>query len=136
MKKFRLMPVWIAAACLLILSACGTRTGASNFYMASDNTGGSQVTSYTPDQDFFVFFDVSNVKVGTSFEAKWYVQDAPPQDPNTPFSTTDYTYSDSNIQHVYLQVTNDAGSWPAGHYRVDVYMDGKKIGSSQFSVQQ
>ncbi len=55
------------------------------------------------------------------------------QDSTKPFQTTDYTYA-NGVTTIYFQLTNSSG-WPAGHYRVDLYMETNKIGEQLFTVQ-
>src|SRR5258708_34759572 len=117
---------------ILACSAVSTTPTASNFYMASDSQGTNKTTTFSPSDDFYVFFDVSNIKDGTIFESKWYALNVTGQDPAKPFKTLDYTYS-SGVGTIYMQLTN-SGSWPAGNYKVDIYMTDTKTGELQFSV--
>jgi len=136
MKSRKLIPVILALFALLAgILACSfsTEPTASNFYMASDAQGNNKTTVFSSSDDFFVFFDVSGIEPGTSFQAQWYVLDLPEEDPNTPFQTTDYTYEEG-VTTIYFQLTNASG-WPVSNYRVEVYMNGAKVGEQQFSVQ-
>jgi hypothetical protein len=101
--------------------------------MASDAGGNNRTTVFSSSDDFFVFFDVSGIEPGTNFQAQWYVLDLPEEDPNTPFQTTDYAYEEG-VTTIYFQLTNASG-WPVSNYRVEVYMNGAKVGEQQFSVQ-
>ena len=140
MKTHKSLALLVVVALLLFTLACsvtsliGGNPTASNFYMATDNTGGSSTTTYSSNQDFFVFFSVSDVQSGTQFEAKWYALDGQGgQNASVPFQTTDYTYQ-SGVSQVYFQLTN-SGGWPTGNYKVEVYMAGAKIGEQTFAVQ-
>ena len=80
---------------LLVSLACGvgsTTPGASNFYMATDEAGTNRTNVFSPSDDFYVFFDVSGVETGTSFQSRWYALNVEGEDPNTPFQTIDYAY--------------------------------------------
>ena len=140
MKTNRLFVLFVVAALLMSTLACsvtslvGGNPTASNFYMATENTGSSSTTTYSANQDFYVFFSVSDIPSGTQFEAKWYALDSQGgQNASVPFQTTDYTYQ-SGVSQVYFQLTN-SGGWPTGHYKVEVYMNGAKVGEQDFSVQ-
>ncbi len=137
MKTRKLFVLSTVVMLLVSMLACSlsslTSPSTSNFYMATDNTGKTHVTSYGTNDDFYVFFDVSNIPTGTKFQAKWYALDVTGQDPNTPFQTTDYTY-ESGVTSIYFQLTN-SGGWPTGHYKVDVFMTGTQIGEQTFTVQ-
>ena len=105
---------------------------ASNFYMASDSQGKDKTTTFSPNDAFFIFLNVSGVKGGTVFESKWYALNASGQDPKTPFKTMDLTYESGGLT-IYFHLTNN-GAWPTGNYKVDVYMNDIQIVEQQFSV--
>jgi hypothetical protein len=123
----------VTLACSAVSDLFSTTPTTSNFYMATDTTGKTHTTSYGVNDNFYVFFDVSNIPVGTQFEAKWYALDVSGEDPSTPFQTVDYTY-ESGVTSIYFQLSN-SGAWPTGHFRVDVYMAGTKVGEQLFTVQ-
>jgi hypothetical protein len=135
--KNRKSIIWSALAAVVIATlACSglsTTPATSNFYMASDKAGTTKTNTFTTTQDFFVFFDVSNITDGTKFQAQWFALDVSGQDSTKPFQTTDYTYA-NGVTTIYFQLTNSSG-WPAGHYRVDLYMETNKIGEQLFTVQ-
>lgn len=135
MKSKNVLPVLFAVLALMVSTlACnfGSEPGVSNIRMTTDDTGETTVTSYSPSDDFFVYFDVNSVDVGTLFEGHWYALDIEDQDPNTAFSTIEYSLEES-IGSVYFQLFND-DQWPVGTYRIDVYMEGAKVGEQQFNV--
>jgi hypothetical protein len=134
MKK--LFPVLLAVLALALATlACnvGGEPGVSNVRMATDDTGDSTTTVYAPADPFFVFFDVNAIEPGTSFESRWYVLNLDGQDPNTPFKTIEYAYEEGN-RMIYFQLTSDV-EWPVSTYRVEIYMNGAKVGEQQFDVQ-
>jgi len=133
MKKSSL-PILLAIATLIAVSlACGAPAapGVSSMYMASDEQGTNRTTSFSSDQDFFVFFNVNNVAVGTPFQSQWFYLDG--DDANTPFHTIDYAL-ENGVSTVFFQLTS-SDPWPAGNYRADIYMSGTKVGDQSFSVQ-
>jgi hypothetical protein len=107
--------------------------GVSNIYMATDVQGTNQTTVFSPNDDFYVFFDVSGVDIGTNFQSRWYALDIEGEDPSVPFQTIDYAYEEG-IGNIYFQLTNDQ-PWPVGNYKVEIYMNDVKVGEQQFSVQ-
>ncbi|HXF86113.1 MAG TPA: hypothetical protein VNK49_12070 [Anaerolineales bacterium] len=134
--KNKLFILFAAATLVAVSLACAAlspQPTASNFYMATDESGETRTTVYSSDDDFFIFFDVSGIEPGTQFQARWYVLDLEGEDPNTPFQTTDYFYEEG-VSTIYFQLTNDSG-WPSATYRVEIYMNGTKVGEQQFSVQ-
>ena len=138
MKYKKLYPILFAFIALVVASlACSfgapAEPTASNFYMATDQEGNNRTTVFSSTDDFFVHFDVGGIEVGTPFQSRWYVLDVEGQDPNTPFQTIDYAYEEG-IGNIYFQLTN-ADGWPVGSYKVEIYMNGTKVGEQLFSVQ-
>jgi hypothetical protein len=130
--------VLAALAVLVATLACGTIATTptiSNIRMTTDDTGKTPTSSYAPTDKFYVFADLSSIKVGSVIEARWYAVNAQGVTANSEINTSDYTY-ESGIGFVYFQLSNtDTGSWPAGSYRVEIYLDGTKVGEQGFTVQ-
>lgn len=136
MKSKNLIPVLLAVLALVVSSlACsvGGEPGVSNVRMTTDDTGETTTTTYSPTDDFYVFFEANSVEAGTLFESRWYALNIEGEDPNNAFSTIEYTLEEG-VGTVYFQLYSDT-PWPAGDYRVDVYMGGVKSGEATFSVQ-
>jgi len=127
-----------AAAIIAVTLACNALASTptvSNIRMATDDTGKTPTSSYTPSDEFYVFADLSGLKAGSVVEAKWYAVSAQGVDANSEINTSDYTYV-SGINFVYFQLsTSDGGDWPTGTYRVELYLDGTKVGEQGFNVQ-
>ena len=136
MKNKKVFPVLFAVVALIISTlACsfGSEPGVSNIRMTTDDSGETSTTSYSPTDDFYVFFDVSGMDVGTPFEGRWFALNIEGEDPNTPFSTIEYNLEEG-VGQVYFQLYSDV-DWPVGNYRIDIYMNGEKVGEQEFSVQ-
>lgn len=107
----------------------------SNIRMTTDSSGNTVTTRYAPGDAFYVFADLSGLSKGSVVEVKWYAVNAQGVDANTELNTSDYTY-ESGIGYVYFQLTtSDGGDWPTGSYKVEVYLDGQKVGEQAFAVQ-
>ncbi|HSM71299.1 MAG TPA: hypothetical protein VK851_07130 [Anaerolineales bacterium] len=135
MKNRNLILLSAMAALILASLACsfGGEPGVSDIYMAKDVDGDVQTSVFSPADDFYVFFDVNAADTGTYFEGRWFALDIEGEDPNTAFKTIGYNLEDG-VRTVYFQLFNDE-EWPVGTYRVDIYMEGTKVGEHQFSVQ-
>jgi len=128
--------VAIAAAVLACSSLSTTTTPAvSNIRMTTDETGKTPTSSYSPNAPFYVFADLSGLAKGSVVQAKWFAVSAEGVDPNSEINTSQYTYEEG-VSYVYFQLTtSDGGDWPTGSYRVDLYLDGSKVGEQAFTVQ-
>ncbi len=125
----------VLLASILACSALATKPTISNIRMTTDKSGNTTTSSYAPSAAFYVFADLSGLSKGSVVQAKWYAVNAQGLDPNTELNTSDYTY-ESGISYVYFQLTTSDGSdWPAGSYKVELYLDGAKVGEQAFTVQ-
>jgi len=136
--KSRKLPIVLAAITFLVAAiACSgveTTPTVSNVRMTTDDTGETPTSTYSPGDDFFVFADLAGIEVGSLIQSKWYAVDAEGVDPNSEINTSDYQY-ESGIGYVYFQLsTSDGGDWPPGSYRVELHLDGTKVGEQGFSV--
>ncbi len=138
MKTRRLAPLVAGLALIMAILACSTfetTPTVSNIRMATDDTGKTSTSTYAPTDQFYVFADLSGIKVGSVIEAKWYAVNAQGVTANSELNTSDYTY-ESGVNFVYFQLsTTDGGDWPTGTYRVELFLDGTKTGEQAFTVQ-
>ncbi len=130
-------------ACVAIVAsmlACSslsfsTTPAVSNIRMATDETGKTVTTSYAPGAPFYVFADLRGLSKGQMIQAKWYAVNAQGVDPNSELNPSQYAYEEG-VSYVYFQLTtNDGSDWPTGTYRVELYLDGAKVGEQAFTVQ-
>ncbi len=138
MKSRRLSIVLGCIAILGAVLACtlpSTTPTVSNIRMTTDDTGKTATSSYAPGDNFYVFADLSGLSVGSDIQAKWYAVNAEGVETNSQVNTSDYKY-ESGITYVYFQLTmSGGGQWPKGSYRVELYLDGNKVGEQGFTVQ-
>ena len=132
-KKLSVLLVVVVLLVSVLACASGAPAGVSNIYMANDIDGNNKTTTFVPTDVIYVFFDVNQIESGTQFQVKWYALDLAGQDPTTPFVVTDYTYT--NEATVYAQIESTEGGFPAGQYKVEIYLDGAKVGEQQFTIQ-
>jgi hypothetical protein len=111
-----------------------TQPSVSNIYMASNADGDAQEGSYSPNQDFFVFFDLNDAPQPVLVDARWYAVDVPGYASDTLFSKAEEKFTDSQI---YFQVYFQDGDirWFPGKYRVDIYVDNRLKASKIFYVE-
>ncbi|MBI2333677.1 MAG: hypothetical protein HYU84_16250 [Chloroflexi bacterium] len=108
----------------------------SNVYMASDPEGLNKTNVFAPKDAIYIFFDANQPKIGTAFEARWYVLNLPEEvDPNVPFTTNSYIYDGgSTTIQAYIQSSHEDGFAPS-LCKVEIYMDGVKVAEQLFSIE-
>ena len=134
--KYKKLSMLLAVVVLIAsVLACGTTApaGVSNIYMANDADGNNKTTTFAPTDVIYVFFDVNQIDSGAKFQVKWYALNVDGQDPATPFVVTDYTYTGEST--VFAQVESTTGGFPAAQYKVEIYLEGAKVGEQQFTIQ-
>jgi len=120
---------------MLACNALVSKPTVSNIRMTTDESGNTPTSSYAPADKFFVFADLSGLSAGSVVEAKWYAVSAQGAEPNSEINTSDYRYQ-PGISFIHFELSAiGGGSWPTGAYRVDIYLDGNKVGGQGFTVQ-
>ena len=135
----RKFPVLLALmsilAAMLACSFGSTEIGLENLHTAYDSDGENPTTVFSPADVFFAVADLKNAPAGTVAEAKWLAVQIDDYDPGELIyeqAITDFT-DESFSGTIYFQLSNDVG-WPIGEYKVDVYLDGVFVQSTNFSV--
>jgi hypothetical protein len=133
MKKYSIL--FAVLALLVAALACGTSApaGVSNIRMANDADATNITTTFASTDVIYVFFDVNEVETGAPFQVKWYALNLDGQDPTEPFTVTDYAYNDEST--IYAQIESTDGGFPVAQYKVEIYLNGSKVGEQQFSVE-
>jgi hypothetical protein len=133
MKKYSIL--FAVFALLAATLACGTSApaGVSNIRMANDADATNITTTFAPTDVIYVFFDVNEVETGAAFQVKWYALNLDGQDPTEAFTVTDYSYNDEST--IYAQIESTDGGFPVAQYKVEIYLNGSKVGEQQFSVE-
>jgi hypothetical protein len=136
--KPRLSPVILG--CIAILAAvlaCNApwmKPTVSNIRMTTDSSGKISTSLYAPDQSFYAYADLSHLAVNQVVEARWYAVDAVDIEPNIEINRSTYDYQ-PGIAEIYFRLDPSGGPWPTGTYRVELYLEGTKVGERRFAVQ-
>ncbi len=128
-------PFVLASAFMLMLFilACGFNVSTANIadaWMATDESGSSRVTSYSPFDDFYVMVDLRNAPDSTSLKAVWTAVNAEGVPANEVINETTATMG-SGLLHFKLTYPDP---WPAGKYKVDIYLNDKLDKTIEFEV--
>ena len=89
-------------------------------YMARDEEGYEETTSFSPYETFFAIVELVDAPADTRVEAVWVAVEVPDTEPNYVIDQTELT-SGSDI--LTFSLTNDQ-PWPNGKYKVDLYLNG------------
>ena len=126
---------------VLATLACNFVTGGppeislENLRTAFDENGNVLTNVYSSTDVFYIVGDLKNAPAGTLVEAQWLAVDIEGYEPGELIyeqAINDFT-DESFSGTIYFQLSNDSG-WPAGEYKVDVYLDGSFVDSAAFSV--
>jgi hypothetical protein len=131
--------VLLAMLSLIVTSlACAvgnTELGLSNLRMAFDQDGENVTTTFSSTDIFYAVADLANAPQGAQVEAKWTAVNAADTEPNLEFQTQTLDITEETFTGtIYFQLSNDEG-WPAGQYKVDLYLNGALVQTAEFSVQ-
>ena len=119
----------LAIAALACESSVSTANIASAT-LSTDGTAASATTSFTPDQTFYVVVDLANAPDTTKVKAVWYtVDDAGAA---TKIAEKEIVGSGTPIS---FNASNNAGPWPVGKYRVELYLNDTLNKTLDFTVQ-
>ena len=128
----RILMICLAIGVLLLASlACEASVSSakiSSAIMTADSASGSETATFKPDQTFYLIVELDNAPDTTKVKAVWYsVEDAGAA---TQFVEKEIVGSGSPIT---FNATN-AGPWPVGKYKVELYLNDKLDKTLEFSV--
>lgn len=135
----RIAPVTVAILALVFSSlACSAfkkEMSLTNLRMATDQDGKNVTTTFSPTDVFYALADLQNAPKGTVVKAKWSVVKVPglETEPEFPEQTIDIT-EDVDAKTVYFKLANGF-DWPAGSYRVEIYLNDTLAQSMEFKVE-
>ena len=99
--------------------------------MTAASLDGPAVTSYAPDDRFYLLVNLSEEQAGHVLEAKWYLISADGYEPGE-LKTDSIKLENSNLY--YFENFHTDGYWPVGEYKAEVYYDGALVETLNFSV--
>ena len=132
-NKLRLVIAFIAIS--LVIQACSFSFSTANFndaFMSEDADGNQRTTSYGQGDTFYAIVDLANAPEDTVVRAVWFAVNAEGEAANTQL---DDVSSTSGAARLTFNLTNAVNMlWPAGQYRVDLYLNGEFKSSLEFQV--
>lgn len=130
----RIRGVFVAVALIAALIACGFSASTAritNAFLAADPDGTQPTESFQPDETFYLLVDLANAPDDTQVKAAWTAADVEGEAPDTLIDEAELTTGDGRLT---FNLTND-GPWPAGAYKVDIYLNEKLERTLEFSVE-
>jgi hypothetical protein len=137
MKSKRLSVLLAVAALVVSTLACSfgnSEPSLTNPRMSTDSDGNNTTTSYSPNDTFYAVADLSNVKTGSVADAKWYLVSAEDYEAGE-IESSSLTIEDASLYNYVSFELASTDPWPAGEYKVELYLNGVLAHTINFSVQ-
>lgn len=134
MKKQHLKFYLVIAVLVLAMLACEFSAGTANIanaQMARDPEGNDPTSVFSPEENFYCVLQLANAPDDTSVKAVWTAVDVAGADPDTQLYESEFTTGSGSV---YFELYN-ASPWPAGQYKVDLYMNDELDRTLKFQVQ-
>jgi hypothetical protein len=77
---------------------------------------------------------IGSVRPGSKVKGVWVSVNALPV-PNYEMNTSEIVLDKAGTGRVHFQISRPHNGWNKGHYKVDLYIDGKMAGSAPFSIE-
>ena len=133
MKK-ELSRIVIAVLVLALASvACNFSASTANIrdaYMARDNAGADRTTVFAAEDVFYCIVEVANAPDDTTVKAIWYAVDVEGMDRNSVIGQIETAAG----QEVIPFILSNENLWPAGKYKVEIYLNNELDTTLRFKV--
>jgi serine protease Do len=129
----------VALLSLLVwLVACGSDGGEISLSTANitdarltkDETGAQTTSTFAPGDTFYLLVDLANAPDDTKVKAAWTAVNVTGADPNTILDDVELTNGSGTLT---FDLVNN-GSWPAGEYQVELFLNGESVRTLPFRV--
>jgi len=130
--------IYILAAIVMLVSAtlaCGGSVSTANIAsakMAADSDDTQETTVFSQDQTFYCIVELANAPDDTKLKAVWTGVEVEGEQPDLLIDQAEITAGNQNV--FTFDLTNN-GLWPAGKYKVDLYLNDKLDQTLEFEVQ-
>ncbi len=134
MKTNRRFLLIVLVGLLFAALACSFSASTANIkqaFMARDPDGQQQTTVFSPQDTFYCIVTLANAPEDTKVKAVWTAVQVEGADPNTYLQETELTTGSGTLT---FQLSN-SNLWPAGTYKVDIYLNDELDRTLEFQVQ-
>jgi hypothetical protein len=104
-----------------------------NLRMARDESGEQTTTTFGQQDDFYLLGDLKNAPSDTKLKAVWTGVEVKDNPPNTVIDEKELVTGDGTFT---FSLVNNNPVWPAGNYKVDLYLNDKLDQTVEFTVEQ
>lgn len=99
-----------------------------------DKTPVNPTSTFKQTDTFHAVTAIKDAPTNTTFKSTWYVVDVgQAASPNTEIDSIEVVTE--GTRNIDFTLSPPKNNWPTGTYRVEIYMDGKKVTEESFSVQ-
>ena len=136
MKSKKLSVMFAVLALLAATLACsfgGGEPSLTNPRMSTDSEGNNTTTAFSPTDVFYAVADLSNVETGSVVDAKWYLVSAEDYEAGE-IQSSSLTIEDASLYNYVSFELTSTDPWPAGEYKVELYLNGALAHTVNFSV--
>jgi hypothetical protein len=130
--KFSLLFLSLLVLAGLACSGSFSTANISDAYLSKDDAGEQATTAFAPsDRVFYVQVELSNAPDETELKAIWTAVAVEGEEPNFLLDETALTGGDG----YYTFNLSNTSDWPAGQYKVDLYLNEELDRTLTFTVQ-
>jgi len=130
--KRKLLAIFLLV--LLVQVSCSFSASTAkleNARMSRDDAGTDLTSVFAPGDTFYCQVDLANAPDDTKVKAVWTAVQVEGADPNTHLDETELTAGSGTVT---FKLEN-ANPWPAGKYKVELFMNDKSAQTVEFEVQ-
>ncbi len=137
MRSKKLSVLLAVVALIISTLACsfgGGEPSLTNPRMSTNSDGTDTVTAYSGGDAFYAVADLSNVETGSVVDAKWYLVSAADYESGE-IESSSLTIEDTSLYNYVSFELTSVEPWPAGEYKVELYLNSTLTHTINFSVQ-
>ena len=135
MRKLFTISLFMIMAMPLVLTGCEFSASTANIasaVMATDEAGNNETSVFAPNDIFYAVIELANAPDGTELKAAWTAVNV--GEATEPNLLIDEVTLETDSGQAVFDLAND-GLWPAGQYKVELFLDGESDRTLDFIVQ-
>ena len=134
MKMSKLQILAAVVVMMLVALACNFSFSTAKIAgakLTTDKDGAQEAIAFAPDQTFYCIVNLANAPEDTKLKAVWTAVEVEGKQPNVFIDQAETTAGGQNV--FTFSLSNDQ-PWPAGKYKVDLYLNDKLDRTLEFEV--